>query len=236
MPQILERAPNEASTVEDERMQVMEELQALEDVQSSRGFDCAPSFAPSPTVPARREVEDYRPFGSKRSRNGLQERVEIPLLLRALGLARGGRVLEVGCGRGIALPVLSERLAPDELVGVDVDRRALCDARAQLDANGARAALHVADVRDLPFPRASFDLVIDFGTCYHVGGGHTGRLTALNEIARVLRVGGLFVHETRLAQRLAHPIRSIGRRLPWMAMGMLVPERSAVLWAARRRV
>src|SRR4051812_20124013 len=65
--------------------------------------------------------DDYRGFGNVESRNGLQERVEIPLMLRALRLPRGGRVLEVGCGRGIALPVLSERLEPAELVGVDID-------------------------------------------------------------------------------------------------------------------
>jgi hypothetical protein len=58
----------------------------------------------------------------------------------------------------------------------------------------------------------------------------------LNEISRVLRVGGLFVHETRLAQRLAHPVRSLRRKLPWNAVPMLAPDQSAVLWAARRRV
>ncbi len=59
---------------------------------------------------------------------------------------------------------------------------------------------------------------------------------ARDEIARVLSVGGLFVHETRAAQHLAHPVRSFGRRLPWNAVSLLAPDRSALLWTARRRV
>jgi SAM-dependent methyltransferase len=132
--------------------------------------------------------------------------------------------------------VLAERLAPSELTGIDVDAALVDAARERVRRNGTRAALEVGDVRALPFASGSFDLVIDFGTCYHVAGGLTGRITALNEIARVLRVGGLLVHETRIAQQLAHPIRSFRRRLPWRAITMLVPERSALLWTARRRI
>ena len=38
-------------------------------------------------------------------------------------------------------------------------------------------------MRVLPFPEASFDLVVDFGTCYHV----SRRALALREITRVRR-------------------------------------------------
>jgi SAM-dependent methyltransferase len=161
--------------------------------------------------------------------------VEIPLLIRALQLPRGGRVLEVGCGRGVALPVLAARLQPSALVGVDVDASLVARARHRIVRAGLRASVHVADVRDLPFDDGSFDLVIDFGTCYHVAGGRGGQRTALGEIARVLRLGGLFVHETPVAQHLAHPVRSFGRSLPWDSAPALVPERRALLWTARRR-
>ena len=180
--------------------------------------------------------DDYRSFGNMESRNGLQERVEIPLMLRALRLPRGCRVLEVGCGRGIALPVLSERLEPAELVGVDIDPSLIRAAELRVSRTQTRAAVHVADVRDLPFDDNTFDIVIDFGTCYHVGGGVAGQRAALSEIARVLRPGGLFVHETRVAQHLAHPVRSFGRRLPWEAIESFVAERQGVLWTARRRI
>jgi ubiquinone/menaquinone biosynthesis C-methylase UbiE len=81
----------------------------------------------------------------------------------------------------------------------------------------------------MPFDDESFDLVIDFGTCYHI----TQPERALREIARVLSVGGIFVYETPVNQLLSHPIRSFGRRLPWQAAPELVPQRNAVLWASR---
>jgi SAM-dependent methyltransferase len=211
--------------------------QTLERPSNTRNIDAdqldSTAEAPRSAAPLR---EGYRSFGNVESRNGLQARIEIPLLLRALHIPTGGRVLEVGCGRGVALPVLAERLRPAELTGIDVDPVLVDAAHERVHRTGTRAALEVGDVRELPFASGSFDLVIDFGTCYHVGGGLTGRITALNEIARVLRVGGLLVHETRFAQHLAHPIRSFGRRLPWRAITMLVKDRTALLWTARRRV
>lgn len=180
-------------------------------------------------------VGDYMPFGNVETRNGLQALVEIPLMIRALRLPHGARLLEIGCGRGVALPVLDDRLSPVELVGLDVDRELLAHAGQRLRNTATEATLVEGDVRDLPFEAARFDLVVDFGTCYHVSDTMDGRRTALREIARVLRPGGLFVHETRVAQCLAHPLRSFGRRLPWWSVPSLVPERRGMLWVARRK-
>jgi SAM-dependent methyltransferase len=145
-------------------------------------------------------------------------------------------VLEVGCGRGVALPVLDDRLAPTELVGLDIDAALLAEARERVRNTCTLATLVEGDVRDLPFEPDRFDLVIDFGTCYHASDSMEGRAAVLREVSRVLRHGGLFVHETRVAQRLAHPVRSLGRSLPWRAVPNLVADRSAVLWAVRRKV
>ena len=191
--------------------------------------------ARTPAGEARR-ANEYRPFGNVETRNGLQALVEIPLMIRALRLPLGMRVLEIGCGRGVALPVLAERLAPVELTGLDLDGALLAEAHARIRRTGTEATLIEGDVRDLPFASGRFDVVIDFGTCYHASDTMQGRAAALGEVARVLCEGGLFVHETRAAQRLAHPFRSFGRRLPWSAVPTLVRDRSAVLWATRRLV
>jgi len=192
--------------------------------------------SPRPLDAAAGPAEEYVAFGNMESRNGLQARVEIPLMLRALALPRGARILEVGCGRGVALPEFARRLVPAALVGVDIDPALVALARRRVAQHGVAATVVEGDVRDLPFETGRFDLVVDFGTCYHAADSLAGRRAALREVARVLRKGGLFVHETRVAQRLAHPVRSRGRSLRWEGAPTLVAHRSAVLWAVRRQV
>jgi len=174
---------------------------------------------------------EYRPFPNEEGRNTRQAALEVPLMVRALGLPAGGRVLEVGCGRGVALPGLARLLRPSRLVGLDLETTFLAEAQARLDETGVEAELVPGDVRRLPLPDAAFDLVVDFGTCYHIARPEL----ALAEIARVLASGGLFVHETPLSQLLSHPVRSFGRRLPWQGADLFERQRTALLWTARRR-
>lgn len=170
----------------------------------------------------------YSPFPNVPFRNVLQRRIEIPLLVRALALPRGGRVLEVGCGRGVAVPALARLLDPSRLVGIDVERGFLREFTRSEDSILARVAQ--ADVRSLPFPDGAFDLVVDFGTAHHVARADL----ALQEVARVLAPGGVFATETRWAQRLSHPIRTRGRRL--RVPPELEPRRAAGLWASHTRI
>ena len=174
---------------------------------------------------------EYRPFPNDEGRSARQCSLEVPLMIRALGLPTGGRVLEVGCGRGGALPGLARLLRPSRLAALDIEPAFLAEARCRLDAEGIVAELVPGDVRRMPFPRASFDLVVDFGTCYHI----TRPGAALAEIARVLAPGGLFVHETPVSQLLSHPVRAFGRRLPWKVFTCFERRRTAVLWSVRRR-
>ena len=168
-------------------------------------------------------LHDYRPFPNLAWRNAIQTGFELPALTQALHLPCGAEVLEVGCGPGTALPVLARLLQPTRLVGLDVDPTLLAQAA------GAPAELVLGDLHELPFPAESFDVVVDFGTCYHVA----RPAAAVAEVERVLRPGGVFVYETPLAQLLAHPLRTRGRRLPWRHARRLEPARSALLWATR---
>lgn len=180
----------------------------------------------------RKIQSEYQPFPDEEGRNSRQAGLEVPALVRALGLPTEARMLEVGCGRGIALPVLDRLCRPRRLVGLDIDDRLLAKAAEELRRSGADAELHCGDVRDLPFPDDSFDVVIDFGTLFHIARAET----AAAEISRVLVPGGLFVHETKVSQVLSHPVRSRGRRLPSMAGQGLRRRRSAVLWTSRIQV
>jgi SAM-dependent methyltransferase len=181
------------------------------------------------TVDPPSRYEGYTPFPVLSSRDSWQERVEIPLIVHGLGLPQGQRILEVGCGQANALVPLARECAPIRLVGLDVDGGLLDGARRHLVRSGVSAELFQADVRDMPFPDGAFDLVLDFGTCYHI----TNPECALAEIARVLAPGGRLIHETRLGQLLAHPFRSSGRRLPWSSVERLEPRRHALIFASR---
>jgi ubiquinone/menaquinone biosynthesis C-methylase UbiE len=174
---------------------------------------------------------EYRAFPNEGRRNFMQETLEVPAMIRVLDLPNGGRILEVGCGRGIALPPLARALAPRRLVGIDIDPELLAAARTRLAETRVVAELRRADVRALPFPDGCFDLVIDFGTCYHIARA----ARALAQIARVLAPGGLFVEETPLSQLLSHPVRAFGRRLPWTETRSLARARSGLLWSSRVR-
>jgi ubiquinone/menaquinone biosynthesis C-methylase UbiE len=170
-------------------------------------------------------VREYRPFPDHDARNARQQRLEVPLMLRALGVPHEARILEVGCGRGVALPAIRHHCAPARLVGLDIDITLLSHA------DGTQAELVCGDVRAMPFPDASFDVCVDFGTCYHIA----RPLDALHEIARVLRPGGRFCHETPLSQLLSHPVRWGFRLLPWSEIPELEPARHAGLWSVRLR-
>ncbi len=135
----------------------------------------------------------------------------MPALVHSLSIPTGARILELGCGRGVALVPLARLCDPRRLTGVDIDSRLLLEAKGRLEARGVEAELVCADARELPFADGSFDVAIDFGTCYHIAHPES----ALREMARVLVDGGLFVYETRISQLLSHPVRSASRRLPW---------------------
>jgi ubiquinone/menaquinone biosynthesis C-methylase UbiE len=141
-------------------------------------------------------------------------------------------MLEVGCGRGVALSALTRLCAPTRLAGFDVDCSALAEAAGRLGARSVEADLVVGDVRNMPFADGSFDIVIDFGTCYHISNSEA----ALRDIVRVLDRRGLFVYETPANQLISHPIRSFGRTLPWGAAQDLRPHKARILWSSRIKV
>ena len=167
----------------------------------------------------------YQPFENQGHRNFLQRFVEVPVFAWALALPTGGRVLEIGCGRGVALPVFASLLRPSVLIGIDLELAFLEEASRALAGTDCYR-LAVGDLRQLPFPDNTFDVVVDFGTCYHVHRGDA----ALEEIARVLAPGGIFATESKLAQVLAHPIRTRGKRLSIPKGVKLVPRRHAGMW------
>jgi len=102
----------------------------------------------------------------------------------ACDLAIGRRVLELGCGAGQGLGLLSARAA--SLVGGDYSQALLDSARVHY---GSRVPLVRLSAEALPFDSGTFDLVIFFEASYYV----PDMRAALEEIARVLAPGGSVV-------------------------------------------
>jgi SAM-dependent methyltransferase len=101
----------------------------------------------------------------------------------ATQLTPGRRVLDAGCGVGYGTNLLANAGAKD-VVGVDLADEAV---QAAAEAAAPRARFLPADVRELPFEDASFDLVVCFEVIEHVD----GQRRALAEFARVLAPGGI---------------------------------------------
>jgi len=175
--------------------------------------------------------DEYRAFPKARGRIYRMQHLEIPLMTWALQLPRRVRVLEVGCGRGYGLRRFARLLTPTHLVGLDINPDLLGEAATLLRAKRIDAELVCGDVRDMPFADGSFDVVVDFGTCYHIASANR----ALWEVYRVLSAGGLFVSETRIAQMISHPVRSLSRALPLRSAAALRQARWAMMWSARRK-
>lgn len=118
------------------------------------------------------------------------------LLLKHLELRRNLRVLDLACGTGFPLFELAHMLGRScELVGVDVWKEALERARLKLKVYGLpNVQLVEADGAVLPFPDASFDLIVtNLGV-----NNFANPQAALAECLRVLKAGGNIALTTNL--------------------------------------
>jgi ubiquinone/menaquinone biosynthesis C-methylase UbiE len=109
-------------------------------------------------------------------------------LLDQVGLRRGWRVLDAGCGSGSFLPRLAELVGPEgEVTGVDL-------APENVELAAARSTVcplrtDQGDLLRLPYPDASFDAVWCANAVQYLDDDELRR--ALGEFRRVVRPGGV---------------------------------------------
>lgn len=107
------------------------------------------------------------------------------------GSLAGQHVLEVGCGRGVGVEVLLDRLHAAQVSAFDLDPLMVAKAARRLYERGPSVSLSVGDACDITLATGGVDAVVDFGVIHHVPDWRT----ALGEVSRVLRPGGLLLFE-----------------------------------------
>jgi SAM-dependent methyltransferase len=103
--------------------------------------------------------------------------------LAQLGDVRGLRVLDYGCGHGMAAVVLARAGAC--VTAFDLSGGYVAEARQRAAANGVTVAFVQADGEQLPFADGVFDRVWGSAILHHLDLQRAGR-----ELRRVLRSGG----------------------------------------------
>lgn len=128
---------------------------------------------------------------------------------------QGAHWLDVGCGTGIFTDLISETCAPASVIAIDPSELQL--TRARMRVAWTKAEFRLADVRKLPLPDGSFDVVASALVMNFV----SDRARAMSEIRRVARPGGLiaaciwdFAAELSPSGPLRRAMRRIGIAAP----------------------
>jgi ubiquinone/menaquinone biosynthesis C-methylase UbiE len=137
----------------------------------------------------------YMTYGSRIGKLRTRER-----LLDAIPWSGAEHVLDVGCGRGLMAIGAALRVPDGTVVGIDLwsaadqtdnsplaarenARRAGVDARVRIDTG---------DMRALPYPTGSFDVVLSHWVVHNVE-APADRAKAIEEMVRVLRPNGALI-------------------------------------------
>lgn len=139
-------------------------------------------------------------------------REQTAALLDPIALAPRARVLDLGCGRGGALELLSELAGPGgRVVGVDEDATSLAAARALArERELGNVEIVQADARDTGLARSSFDLVHVRMLLVNVPAPEQ----VVDEIARLVKPGGwVAAMEPDHALRVCYPPHPALQRL-----------------------
>jgi len=149
--------------------------------------------------------------------------------LNELPLRGDERVLDLGCGRGAVTVAVAHRVLTGQVIGIDRWSRrdqsgnsaAVTVRNGRLEGVDGQMRLITADMCDLPFRDATFDLVVSSLAIHNIPGS-SRRAQAVSEAYRVLKAGGrMAVADIRHTGTYARVVQGLGatdvttRRLGW---------------------
>ena len=155
--------------------------------------------------------------------------VEWNRILDGLHLRGDEVVLDMGCGRGAVLTAVAGRMTTGRVTGIDIwsrkdqsgNARDVTLRNAALEGVSDRVQIETGDMRAMPYPDASFDLVVSSLAIHNIP--RVGdRKRAIVEAFRVVRPGGrIVIADIRTTRMYAEVLRNLGaldvesRRLGW---------------------
>ncbi len=131
----------------------------------------------------------------------LQRHYEARKLLAMGAALPGGKVLEVGCGRGVGTSIILDVFGAETVDAFDYDRHMVGLAQRRHAARKNVRLWH-GDVSVIAAPDNHYDAAFNFGIIHHVPDWRA----ALREVYRVLKPGGRFYAEEVLAHFILHPL------------------------------
>ncbi len=109
-------------------------------------------------------------------------------MVRDTGIAEGMRVLDIGCGDGFFMRRIARLIGPSgQVVGLDIDGRALRAAAANCRKLGVPYALVEGHSSALPFPDRSFDACFSALSFFDF----SDPVSVVSSMCRVTRPGGV---------------------------------------------
>lgn len=120
-----------------------------------------------------------------------QHKPETLWTIELLNIQPGDHVLELGCGSGYALKLITEKNVAEKVVGLDLSPAVIRSAamRNKKALKDEKAELVHGNVKSLPFEDGQFDKVFSIHTIYF----WDDLTAAVSEIFRVLKPGGACV-------------------------------------------
>jgi SAM-dependent methyltransferase len=124
------------------------------------------------------------------------KRRERERLLDRIAWSGHERVLDVGCGRGLMLVAAARRLTDGTATGIDIwqsedlsgNNPGATLENAVREGVRERVEVRTADMRKMPFPDATFDVVVSRAAIHNLY-KPADRAKAIAEVARVLKPG-----------------------------------------------